>query len=282
MRTDFRSEYAGKRLFSLFDSTKYKKVNMFRKHRHTEIEFGYILSGEGRYCLNEQEYRATAGDMFLIRPNEQHCIPTIYSDRLVSFNIHIEPYYLWEICSEYLSQEAIEALINGDVRTQRLTGMGHYMTAFMELCRQPEDNRFEIKRRMVAFLGAVADELAPRSNRTESGAMRNLPAIQSAIQCMQNRLAEPITLEDIAKSANLSKSRFSVVFKQATGVSPYDFLLIQRVECSLALLRDTHKAIATIAGECGFSNLSNYNRKFKEITGVSPREYRRMKQLEAD
>ena len=81
----FFSELSHQILFKVFDSTKLQKTNLFRIHHQTELELGYIMEGEGIYYLENERYDVRAGDLYLIRTNEQHCIPTIHSPKLVSF-----------------------------------------------------------------------------------------------------------------------------------------------------------------------------------------------------
>ena len=50
-----------------------------------------------------------------MRSNEQHCIPTIKSDLLVAFNIHLTSFFLWNICSDYIPANKIQALIDSDI-----------------------------------------------------------------------------------------------------------------------------------------------------------------------
>ena len=72
----------------------------------------------------------------------------------------------------------------------------------------------------------------------------------------------------------MSRSHLSAHFKLVTGIAPYEYLIIQRVERAVTLLRETSLSVAQTAQSCGFSNLANFNKAFKKITGMTPREYR--------
>ena len=89
MNTSFYSEVSGQLLFTVFDSSKTANSGQFRVHHHAGLELGCILSGKGFYHLENEQYRARPGDLFLVRANEQHCVPTITTPELLSFNIHI-------------------------------------------------------------------------------------------------------------------------------------------------------------------------------------------------
>jgi AraC-like DNA-binding protein len=87
-------------------------------------------------------------------------------------------------------------------------------------------------------------------------------------------LAERIGRADIARVANLSVGAFSRFFKVRTGKSLPEYLNELRVGRACRLLADERPKITDIALECGFSNLANFHRRFREITQMSPRDYR--------
>ena len=63
-------------------------------------------------------------------------------------------------------------------------------------------------------------------------------------------------------------------FKKAVGLGAIEHLAQLRVNAACEALTDTDKAISDIALDCGYNNLSNFNRQFKKITGSTPNEYR--------
>ncbi|MEM6451764.1 MAG: helix-turn-helix transcriptional regulator [Cyanobacteria bacterium P01_D01_bin.105] len=89
-------------------------------------------------------------------------------------------------------------------------------------------------------------------------------------------LDREITLADLAKLVGMSQFHFGRLFKQSLGLSPYQYLLRQRVERAKQLLRQTDSSVAEIALECGFNSHSHLGRKFRQLTGVTPKAYRAM------
>ncbi|WP_127586537.1 AraC family transcriptional regulator [Paenibacillus koleovorans] len=87
-------------------------------------------------------------------------------------------------------------------------------------------------------------------------------------------LNEPITVEDMAKRAHLSRSRFSALFKEKFGYGPYDYLLKLRIQNAQQLLRETKLTMADIAEACGFAGLHHFSKTFKKHTGLPPSVYR--------
>lgn len=277
MKTDIYTEVSHQLLFSLFDSKKSRKSDKFRVHHHVELELGYIISGDGEYHLENERYETHAGDLFVVRANEQHCVPTIYSDELVSFNIHITPHFLWTICADFMDRTSLHALIHaGQPIKHHFCDRSAAMERIRVLAVDAEKNRFALRHALLTLLMELSNELMINctgdiSSQTISNRLED---IQRAISYIHSHITEPLTLEEIAKSANMCRSLLCTHFRIVTGISPYEYLLIRRVERAVSLLAETDLSVLSIAQMCGFDHASNFNKKFKHITGMTPREYR--------
>ena len=98
--------------------------------------------------------------------------------------------------------------------------------------------------------------------------------LKQVIDYMNDRLADDISLSELADWAKMSQSHFSTLFRQSTGKSPYKFLLQQRLIRAKELLLNTNMAIADIAIDVGFYDQSHLSRHMKRTHGVSPRQLR--------
>jgi AraC-like DNA-binding protein len=98
--------------------------------------------------------------------------------------------------------------------------------------------------------------------------------VRKAIRQMQSQYAAPLSLDDIAANAGLSKCHFSRVFLNKTGIQPMQYLRKIRIEKASALLSETSKTTETIARETGFDNSNYFSRVFKALVGVTPIQYR--------
>jgi AraC family transcriptional regulator of arabinose operon len=106
-------------------------------------------------------------------------------------------------------------------------------------------------------------------------AMELDPRIVRAIEEMQYRLGEDIDLDDIARSVNLSRSRFSHLFREQTGVSPGRYLRDFRLDRARLLLETTFLSVKEVMGAVGFNDPSHFSRDFHQAYGASPREWRK-------
>lgn len=98
--------------------------------------------------------------------------------------------------------------------------------------------------------------------------------LQQAIEYIHAHLDRELSLAEIAGVINISPTYFANLFKRATGISPHQYVIQQRVEQAKLLLLKTDLAIADVALQVGFSNQSHLTRHFKHITGVTPKQVR--------
>jgi AraC-like DNA-binding protein len=89
-----------------------------------------------------------------------------------------------------------------------------------------------------------------------------------------NRYADKLDVDDMAKAAGLSKAHFSREFKAAFGESPHVYLLTRRLERAAALLRSTDRSIADICYSVGLQSLGSFTTSFTRMFEKSPAAYR--------
>lgn len=120
--------------------------------------------------------------------------------------------------------------------------------------------------RVLASSSFVHAGIAPEESRR----------IQRVKQYIGEHASEPIRRKDLADMAGMSCSAFSRFFKLTTGRTLSEYLIDTKLGNAARMLVDTGKSIAEICYECGFNNLSNFNRIFKSHRGTTPREFRAM------
>jgi len=98
--------------------------------------------------------------------------------------------------------------------------------------------------------------------------------IEKVFEFMNNNFHEHITLADAAKIANMANASFSRFIKYRTGYSFVENLNEIRLGHVSRMLIDTTQSIAEIAYRCGFNNMANFNRTFKNKKGLTPKEFR--------
>jgi AraC-like DNA-binding protein/ligand-binding sensor protein len=100
------------------------------------------------------------------------------------------------------------------------------------------------------------------------------PAITRAKAFINENYTEDLSLEQVAKAANMSSFYFCKMFKKYTGVNFTEYLSRVRIERARNLLLNPNLRISEIAYEVGFQSLTHFNRVFKKVLGQSPTDFR--------
>ena len=133
------------------------------------------------------------------------------------------------------------------------------------------------------YIDSLSNILAVNLLRQHATARPHLPIYEGGLPSRQLRqvldyidahLEHEIKLADLAQLLDMSQFHFSRLFKQSLGISPYQYLLQQRVECAKQLLKSTDRLITDIAFACGFNSHSHLSKQFKQLTGMTPKAYR--------
>jgi len=102
-----------------------------------------------------------------------------------------------------------------------------------------------------------------------------LDQINAIVNRITDNLTEPLSAADLALELGLSESGFSRFFRRATGNTFTDFVNHVRINRACQLLMNSDLLISSIGFEVGFSNIANFNRRFLDIKGMTPSDYRR-------
>jgi AraC family transcriptional regulator len=100
--------------------------------------------------------------------------------------------------------------------------------------------------------------------------------LKRVLDFIDARLAEEISLDDLAAEACLSPFHFSRLFRDATGLSPHRFVTDRRVQAAQKLLASSHSSLVEIALDTGFGSQDNFTRAFRKTTGLTPGQYREL------
>lgn len=98
--------------------------------------------------------------------------------------------------------------------------------------------------------------------------------VKPAVDFIELNYDQPLTLADVAKAAYLSVSRLAHLFKEQMGITIIEYLTDVRISNAKRLLLATDKNCAKICFEVGYNNQSYFTRTFKEIVGMTPRQFR--------
>jgi AraC-like DNA-binding protein len=103
---------------------------------------------------------------------------------------------------------------------------------------------------------------------------RDRKRVATALRRIEAEPAQRLSLDELAAEAAMSQFHFLRVFEQVVGVTPAQYVLRTRLRRAAVELRGSGESITSIAGACGFADLSTFNRQFRRAMGVSPSAFR--------
>lgn len=123
-------------------------------------------------------------------------------------------------------------------------------------------------------LQTLSDGSKPRNNAVDAH------VAQQIIRYMLDNFDETVSLQCVAAHFGYEVCYFSKLFKRLMGAPYMQYRNRIRVEIAIIFLRGTDKTVTEVAGACGFSTVRNFNRVFRNVTGVTPSEARNMSEEE--
>lgn len=266
-------------------------------HAHDFIEIAYVASGCGVHRIGNKEYTVSKGDLFVINYDILHefrslpdpdkpplyvynCIfkPEFLDASLMSSRNFTDITYHFLFCSLFPEEIENRADIRiSDNDNNEIEDL--YEKMFREY-QLRDDGYIEILRAYVIELLIMIFRIyRKQSNAENSVEARRRQIIQDVIQYMKSNFSHEFKLEDLSVMAFLSRNYFCRLFKEYTGMTVSEYTQKIRVEEACRLLKESDKKVIEIAGDVGYKDLKFFHQVFKRITGKSPGEYRKAKQV---
>lgn len=130
----------------------------------------------------------------------------------------------------------------------------------------------ELALRLAAAVCATLNEERSVSRRPPTA--RDERRVAAALRRIESQQGTRLSLEALAAEAAVSPCHFLRIFEQVVGVTPGRYMLSTRLRHAAVRLRRSRDTIAAIALDCGFDDLSTFNRQFRRATGMAPGAYR--------
>lgn len=247
-------------------------------HWHSEFEISYVREGSAEFICGEEKFTSARGDIIITQPNVLHSIYPCGNIRHLYDTIVFSREIFGASEQDRFFSECIQPVIDGRMKIQtHITQNHHY---YNELSCAAE-NIFSCARGNTPQLDMLMRSeilrlfwlLETEAETAECSDHESL--IRPALEYIAEHFSESITISRLAATVHLSESYFMNKFREYVGVSAMEYISHFRIEKACNALISTQSNVMDIALECGFGNLSNFNRQFRRIAGCSPTEYRK-------
>ena len=227
----------------------------FPMHMHHSFEFITILEGNMTVNIGNCRYELRSGEGVLIFPEQIHSLESTDSKHLL---VIFSP----DTVSAYYSTHSTEIPKNSKIT------ISPYLVHQLQILDAASS---VIKRKAILYsLCAILDENAEylKKKNDEYG------LIYSIFDFVEKNYANECSLHAMSRALGYSSSYVSRYFKEITTMSFVSYVNRYKISKACYVLKNSHKSILECACECGYFSLRNFNRNFKNIIGLTPKEYR--------
>lgn len=225
----------------------------------------YITEGKGEFTVNHRTYQLSAGQGFLIEPDY---LTYYVSDSESPWS------YVWVGFSGKNVQKQLSSLgISQENPIFSSSEKEQILNCVLDMLKH---NRSDIKDiyhnlgNLFHLFGIIADSAKEMPLEYDGNYY-----IEEAIRYIQNRVSEPLQVEDIANYLGLNRSYFSTYFKKQTGMSPLQYIQTFRLTKAEHMLVTTNLPVSSIAYSCGYQKTESLIKIFKKHYGIAPAKYRK-------
>ena len=250
----------------------------FPMHVHPRcMEIHYCLRGSMTFATDKGEYLCMPGNIFLTQPKTAH--------RLVERKRG--QHHVWLL---FKFPEKGEKPILGlspqesALMCRRLAKidsnlfpadphLGPLFHRLFEVCdNEPRSSLRTIKLKTIILMILLV--ILDAAGRREASQKPSNSRLMDIVRDIRENPVQTTSIEELAQRAALSESRFSFLFKQATGLPPHSFMVSCRMEETKRRLRKTGDSVTKIANDMGFASARHLAMQFRQFFGMTPRQFR--------
>lgn len=254
-----------------------RRERLITPHWHPEIEILYMVKGKMTIQVAENTYVLKEGDVLFVNPGELHAMDareygaeyyvTVFFPSL--FQLPQEHFFMKEFMTPLVEGEIRfpRCVVKGDLEYESIKTVIHRM-----FCEHSESKALIFLDLLILF--TELKEKALVENTETNAQYLDFNTIKRVISYMEDNFSTKLTLKQLADEAHMSPNYFCSYFKKYVGVSPFTQLNYIRIKKAENMLASKDMSIVSIAEACGFGNVSFFIRKFKEIIGCTPYNYK--------
>jgi len=255
-------------------------MNPFNEHRHADFEIACCFAGGFEIKADNKIYKVKPNEIILIPPMVAHASASLAEKGTKAVCAIFGASFFGNSSSLYrnlVPETTVIVLSDENKACVKISKLLDEM--IYNLRNQSITSDLLNKGNLYKLAAYIFEELSSHDKNfdTLDRDISKIANIDKALELIYSDYMRDVSVEEAAQAAGYSKSNFCKIFKNVVGESFHKTLNIQRINTSYAMLTETSMQISDIAAEVGFHETKTYCRVFKEITGLTPGEYRKIK-----
>lgn len=239
-------------------------------HWHEEFQLCWVSSGELDYTVNGQTFRMDGSDLLLINCHQLHAV-RLASETAQTLCFNFAP----SLFPPFLARQLMEPLSRDASFSYQILPLPAHEKVTLERLRSLGDDPLDHLSAAALLARVMEQTLRSQTGRSGPSESEDLIAMQNALNYIQDRFMEPLTLEEICRAAMTGKNQLTALFSRFVGMPPVRYLNDYRLFEARNLILYTEKPVSQISEETGFQQVSYFVQRFRERYGLSPLQYRK-------
>lgn len=254
-----------------------------RLHFHPELQLTLIKEGTGTLVVGDRIDRFQPYDLLLLGANVPHVLlnDSRYFELDSDQKVMAYTFFFREETLNHFFAKAPELLHIGELLREASHGVRlrcvkpNLLTDKFEAIndQRPFEQLITLLTTLDSLtLSAICEQLSGTAYKQPNKPIDH-QRLENVFNFILTNYANVVTLDDVANVANLTPHAFCRFLRMHTRKTFSQLLNEVRIEHACRLLKDSTQSVSQIAFECGYANLSNFNRQFKQLMNLTPREY---------
>ncbi|NTS76028.1 helix-turn-helix transcriptional regulator [Catenovulum sp. SM1970] len=264
-----------------FDKFDYQAVE-FNWHYHTEYEICLTLNSNGAKHIGDHVDYYCRPDLVLLGPNlphSWHCKLDDENKPITIYVAQIPAHWLDNLVASHSEFKVFKNILKLSLRGIEF---GQAITAesvaiFKAMVKAEPIEKFILLIQLLHLMVKDDEARVLSSSYFTFGDKTDISVdkLDKVINYIYQNYTEPLCAEELASLVHMSTNHFHRIFKERTEQTLNQFINRLRIGKACKMLLNTNALISTISDQCGFNNISNFNRRFRMMKGVTPKEFRR-------
>ncbi|SNU96824.1 Melibiose operon regulatory protein [Megamonas hypermegale] len=227
----------------------------------------FVLEGSGFYFIEDKSFKVNTGQCFLVEPGNltfykaESTNPWTYT--WICFNGSIVPELL--VQCHFTPNQPVVTLSSVQSIAKIIRSMMHHD-------KLTPANECYIHSELYLLFAKLQEDLHANYNAVE---LNDNFYITKAIEYIEKNTFTDLSVKNVARYLNISRSYLYALFERELHTSPQQFLMNAKIANARELLRKSTVPVASVALSCGYKNAFAFSRAFKQATGMSPQLYRK-------
>lgn len=257
--------------YNQYGIKSFSRAIHFPLHWHDRFELIYVVRGELQVTIDKKDHIAKANELIILAPRALHSGKKNRPETAYC-TIMFEPYLFSSNMPAV--KKFIEGLLQKQIHLTPITSDKEIIDLFLKIFNEQTEQGDVVPLHVAAHLHTLLALLRERCLLDMQADFSDKKSINEIIFYIQENYQQPLTSSFLCKKFGYSQNHFTRLFVAETGISPTAFIRAVRLENAAEMLRETDIPITSIALDCGFPNISYFTRRFRELYGITPGQFR--------